>query len=174
MKKRSALWLVDRRGIAALEFALIVPVLLLMLGGVADFGLLMVGKGQLANGLAQGVQYALLTGSSVVGTGSGTATVQSVESVVKSAAALSGVKPAVTVTVTGPACYCVSSNYPATLTSAPYPLSANACAGTCPSLAAAPGAFVIINASYAYQPLMPLYSKLANTTVSETVTVRVQ
>lgn len=171
MKKRNSPWLGDRRGIAALEFALIVPVLLLMLGGVADFGLLMVGKGQLANGLAQGVQYALLTGPSVVGTGSGTATVQSV---VKSAAALSGVKPAVTVTVTGPACYCVSSTYPATLTSAPNPLSANACAGTCPSPAAAPGAFVIINASYAYQPLMPLYSKLANTTVSETVTVRVQ
>jgi Flp pilus assembly protein TadG len=172
MNRPGSSWAGDRRGIAAVEFALIAPTLLLLLGGVADFGLLMVGNGQLANGIAQGVHYALLTGPSVVGTGSGTATVQSV---VKSAAALSGVKPAVTVTVTGPACYCVSPTSPATLTSAPSRLSGSyTCAGSCPSQAAAPGAFLIITASYAYQPLMPLYSKLANTTVSETVTVRLQ
>jgi Flp pilus assembly protein TadG len=169
MKKRSALWLVDRRGIAAVEFALIVPVLLLMLGGVADFGLLMVGKGQLANGLAQGAQYALLQGPSVSGT--------TVQTVVRSAAARSGVTGTVTVNVTGPACYCVTGK-PAALTLPSTALSAShTCTGTsltCPSPAAAPGAFLIIKASYAYQPLMPLYSKITTTTVSETVTARLK
>jgi Flp pilus assembly protein TadG len=160
-------WTGDRRGVAAVEFAIIAPVLLLLLGGLADYGLLMVGKGQLANGLAQGAQYALLQGPSVSGT--------TVKTVVQSAAARSGVTGTVTVTVTGPACYCVTGGKPAALTLPSTALSAShTCTGTCPSPAAAPGAFLIIKASYVYQPLMPLYSKITNTTASETVTARLK
>jgi Flp pilus assembly protein TadG len=171
MSGHGASWVGDRRGIAAVEFALVAPALLLMLGGVADFGLMLLGKGQLANGVAQGVQYALMQGPSVVGAGSATTTVQSV---VKSAAARSGVTGTVTVNVTGPACYCVSGQ-PAALQTPSWALSGTStCTGTCTAPATGPGAFLTITASYAYQPLMPLYSELANTTVSETVTVRLQ
>lgn len=160
----------NRRGVAAVEFALIAPVLMLLLGGVIDFGLALAGRSQLANGVAQGVQYALLTGPSVVGTGSASNTVQSV---VKAAALRSGVTGTVTVTVVGPRCYCVSGQ-PATLGTAPNLLSGTyTCTGTCTSPSMAPGAFVIITASYVYQPLMPL-SQLVTPTLSETVTVRLQ
>jgi Flp pilus assembly protein TadG len=154
-----------RRGVAAVEFALVAPVLLMLLGGVADYGLLMNGKGQLANGIAQGVQYALLQGPSVSGT--------TVKTIVQSAVIRSGVTAAVTVTITGPTCYCVSS-YPVALSipSASALSSSNTCtaSGSC----TAPAPFLIISASYTYQPLMPFYSKLASTTVSQTATARLQ
>jgi Flp pilus assembly protein TadG len=166
MNVTHSLWTGDRRGIAAVEFAIVAPLLLLLLGGLADYGLVMVGKGQLANGLAQGVQYALLQGIGVTG--------PTVQTVVQNAAARSGVKGTVTVTVTGPACYCVTG-MPATLSLPSSPLSAShTCTGTCTPPAAAPGAFLIIQASYVYQPMMPLYSKITNTTVSEVVTARLQ
>src|SRR6185369_4201840 len=91
-------WAVDRRGIAAVEFAIIAPVLLMLLGGVTDFGLVVAGKSQLANGLAQGAQYALLQGPGV--------TAATVKTVVQNGSTRSGLTATVTATVTGPACYC--------------------------------------------------------------------
>jgi Flp pilus assembly protein TadG len=162
----------NRRGVAAVEFAIIAPVLLLLLGGVVDFGLALATRSQLANGVAQGVQYALLTGPSVTGT--------SVQSVVRAAALRSGVTGTVTVTTTdssaahhaGPACYCVGGE-PATLSAYATMSGTYTCTGTCPSPDMAPGVFLVITASYVYQPLMPL-SQLVTPTLSETVTVRLQ
>ncbi len=156
----------DRRGVAAVEFAIVAPVLLLMLGGVTDFGLLMSGKSQLANGVAQGVQYALLVGPSVSSA--------TVKSIVQTGSSRSGVQPAVSVTVTGPACYCVSGQ-PAALSTSSTALSPTyTCTGSCPGTTTSPQAFLVIQASYTYQPLMPLYSQLASPTVAETVTVKLQ
>jgi Flp pilus assembly protein TadG len=164
MRWAASSWVRDRHGVAALEFALIVPVLLLLLGGVSDFGLLMWGKSELANGIAQGVQYALLTGPSV--------SAAAVKSAVQNGATRSGVNATVTVNVTGPACYCVSGQ-PAVLPSSSTALSSTyTCTGTCPTSGNAPGAYMIITVHYMYQPLMPLYSQLSNPTVAETVTVR--
>jgi Flp pilus assembly protein TadG len=164
MRWADSSWTGDRRGVAAVEFALIAPILLLLLGGVADFGLLMSGKSQLANGVAQGVEYALLTGSRV--------SAASVQTAVQNGSARSGMSASVIVSVTGPACYCVSGQ-PAVLPASSTPLSSSyTCTGTCPASGQAPGAYLIITASYAYQPLMPLYSKLSNPTVTETVTLR--
>jgi Flp pilus assembly protein TadG len=158
-------WLADRRGIAAVEFALVVPVLLLLLGGVADFGLLMMGRSQLANGIAQGVQYALLIGPGVPAA--------TVSSVVATGSARSGISATVTVEITGPVCYCVSGQ-PAALSGSSTALSATyTCTGTCPD-AKTPGVFLIIAANYTYRSLMPLYSHLANPTVAQTVTVQLQ
>ena len=163
MTRLSSPWVEDRRGLAAVEFALVAPVLLLILGGMIDFGLLMSGKSQLANGIAQGVQYALLQGPRV-----SASAVQAV--VVRDGTSPSGV----TATVTGPACYCLSGS-PVVLATSSTALSPSySCTGTCPAPAALPSAFLIITASYVYQPIMPLYSKISNTTVSNTVTVRLQ
>lgn len=156
----------NQRGVAAVEFAIIAPVLLMLLGGVTDFGLVMFGKSQLANGLAQAVQYALLQGAGV--------SAASVKTMAQNGAILAGLVPGVTVTVTGPACYCVAGK-PAALVTPSTPLSAShTCTGICPAPEVAPGAFVTIAASFVYVPLMPFYSKMAATTVSETVTVRLQ
>ncbi|GAC1482360.1 MAG: hypothetical protein NVS2B11_07880 [Acetobacteraceae bacterium] len=152
----------DRRGIAALEFALTAPVLLIILGGIADFGLVMVGRSRLANGLAQGMQIALATGPGVTGA--------SISAAVKAGVSRAGLAETVTVTVTGPACYCTTGS-PAQLGSKAA-LSGGACTSTCPAPATGPGAFVIITATYTYQPLMPLYSTLAAATVTQTTTAR--
>ena len=159
----------DQRGVAALEFAIIAPMLLFFLGGIVDFGLVTAGQSQLANGLAQGVQYALQQGPSV--------TKANIQSMVQNGAIRAGLTPAVTVTFSptiGPACYCVT-NAPATLVT-PYATMSGTftCTGTCPAPEVAPGVFVTISASFVYQPLMPFYSQLANTAVSESVTVRLQ
>ena len=77
------------------------------------------------------------------------------------------------VEITGPVCYCVSGQ-PTVLSGSSTALSATyTCTGTCPD-AKAPGVFLIIAANYTYRSLMPLYSRLANPTVAQTVTVQLQ
>lgn len=166
MRRLGLRWTTDCRGIAVVEFALVAPFLLILLGSAADFGLLVAGKSKLANGVAQGIQYALLTGPAV--------TLANLRAAVQSGAARSGVTEAVTVGVTAPACYCISG-FPAALSATSTPLSAmNTCTGTCPIGATPPGVYVQVAATYIYQPLMPFYSGLVNTTVSETITARLQ
>lgn len=156
----------DRGGLAAVEFAIISPILLLLLGGVIDFGLMMSGRSQLANGIAQGVQYALLKGASV--------SAATITNIVQTGSSRSGVKPVVSVKVTGPACYCISGQ-PAVLSANPMALSATyTCTGSCPVAGTVPYAYVVVTASYTFQPLMPFYSHLASPTVFESVTVKLQ
>ncbi|MEA2741604.1 MAG: hypothetical protein QOH05_4911 [Acetobacteraceae bacterium] len=166
MNRPGASWCNDKRGVAAVEFAIVAPLMLIFLGGITDFGLLTASRSQLANGIAQGVQYALLQGPGA------TATI--VSAMVRTGSTRAGLGPAVTVVVSGPACYCVTTT-PALLVMPATALSATlTCPGTCPAPAAPPGTFVIITASYVYQSLMPYYSQLANPTISQTVTVRLQ
>lgn len=51
--------IIDRRGSAAIEFALIVPVLLLFVGGLVDFGRAFYYQTELSQALRSGMQYAL-------------------------------------------------------------------------------------------------------------------
>jgi len=156
----------DQRGIAAVEFALVAPVLLMIFGGIADFGLIMVGKSQLSDSVDQGIQYALASGPSVSGT--------KIKSLVQAAAPLAGLVPSVTATVTGPACYCTSGTPVALVTPSTALTGSYTCTGTCAGSGAAPGAYIIVTATYSYQPIMPFYSQLSTTTVSETVTARLE
>lgn len=156
----------DRRGIAAVEFALVAPMLALLLGNVADFGLLIIGKSQLANGMAQATQYALLRGPSVSGA--------SVQAMVRNGSSRAGLGGTVTATVTGPACYCVTGQPPA-LSAPPAALSGTyTCTGVCAVTGATPSPYVIITGSYTYQPIMPNYSGLISKVVSENVTAKLQ
>jgi Flp pilus assembly protein TadG len=166
MNRPDAPWLTDQRGVAAIEFALIAPVLLFFLGGIVDFGLLTVGRSQLANGVAQATQYALLQGPSV--------TFANVQAMVLSGSARAGLTAVVTPGGSGPACYCVTGEPAALVTPSTALTGTFTCTGTCPTPQAAPGAVLTITGSFVYQPLMPFYSRLANTTVSESATVRLQ
>lgn len=166
MKASGFPWTKDRRGVAAVEFALVAPVLLGLLGSAADFGLVFAGKSKLANGVAQGIQYALLIGPGVSAAG--------LQAAVTNGALRSGLTQTVAVSVSGPACYCVSGT-PSALAATSTALSArNTCTAACPVNTTGPNAYVRVVAKYTYQPLMPFYSKLASSTVSETVAARLQ
>ena len=146
---------VRSRGTAALEFALVCPVLLLMLGGLSDYALLIWTKNRLADGVAQAAQYAFITGISVTSAG--------ISSVVQNAASL----PSAVVNTPSPitACYCV--------TSAGSPAQVQTCGQPCPDQST-PGTYVSISATYQYQPLMPLLSLMTSPQISESAFVRLQ
>ena len=143
----------DRRATAALEFAIVGPALVALLGGAADLGLSTVCRNQLAQAVADGAQFAFKTGATV--------TAATVQNMVQAASGLSGV----TAVVAGPAYDCVSGS-PAKLTAST--------AGTTCADGAAPGAYLTITASYTYQQLMPLSSTFLNTTLQQSATVRLQ
>jgi len=143
----------DVRGLAAVEFALCFPALLIMLGGLADFSLAFWTKGLLANSVAQGVQYALLTGPQV--------SPLSVRDIIRQKLGLSTSD----VDVSQPSCKCVSGT-PATARQ-------QTCGLPCLS-GGLPGTYMTISARYTYTSLMPLYSKLANPVLTETATVKLK
>ena len=143
----------DRRATAALEFAIVGPLLVILLGGAADLGLSTVCRNQLSQAVANGAQFAFKSGATVP---AGT-----VQNMVQASSGLSGV----TAVISGPALSCVGGS-PATLTSA---TAGQTCAdGT------APGTYLTISASYTYQKLMPLSSTFLNTALRQSATVRLQ
>lgn len=143
----------DRRASSIIEFAIIVPVLLLLLGGVVDFALSFWFKDVLGTSVEQGAEYAFLVGPGV--------STSAVQTVVGRKLSL----PASAVTVTGPSCYCING--------APASASSQSCTQTCPS-GVAPGTYMTITATYTYNAVLPAYSKLSNPQLSETVMVRLR
>ena len=146
----------DRRGVAALELALVAPVLLAMFGSLTDFTLALSDRMQIAGAVAGGAQYAFNQGQLLAGSQQSVSAAD-VQSKVQGGTNL----PGVAVAVTGPALYCLAS---ATLTADK--------AGTKCANGSAPGTYVIITASYPYTPMLPLYSMMASKTLSETASVR--
>jgi Flp pilus assembly protein TadG len=145
----------DRRGVAAVEFALVCTLLLILLGGITDYGLALLDKSRLANAVAQGVQYAFLNPAS---------TSSQIQTVVQSSSPLTGVAA----TVTGPACYCITGTTTPTLT------SPTTCTTACAD-GTQPGTYYVISANYSYNAILPGFSGLiGTTTLSEAATVRVK
>lgn len=144
---------VSSRGTAALEFALVCPVLLLTLGGLSDYALLIWTKNRLADSVAQAAQYAFITGISV--------TPANITSVVQKAASLASAVVATPIL----ACYCVAA--------VGSPAPQQTCGQPCPDQST-PGIYISISATYQYQPLMPLLSAMTGPQVSESAFVRLQ
>ncbi|MDE2580281.1 MAG: pilus assembly protein [Rhodospirillales bacterium] len=143
----------ERRAVAAVEFALILPVLLLLFGGGADLGFTVWARGALAGAVSQGAYYAFLKGPSVQPS--------AVQTMVQSATSLSGV----TATAAAPGTYCAAGD-PVALTATP---STTKCAdGTYP------GTYMTISATYAMAPMLPAFTGLGTSRLKETVTVRLQ
>ena len=136
------------RGTAALEFALVAPLLLLLIGGVANYGWAMWSAGALSNAVSQGAYYSFLNGTKV--------SAASIESFVQSASGLSGV----TATATTPAWDCVSGTNPTTLAAAAASTTA------CPD-GTMPGLYSAITATYTSPTFMPMFDALKVTQTAE-------
>jgi Flp pilus assembly protein TadG len=145
----------DRSGVAAVEFAVVSTLLLILLGGITDYGLALLDKSLLANAVAQGVQYAYLKPTS---------TSDQIKTVVQGSSSLTGVVG----TVTGPACYCLTATTTPTLT------AAASCTTTTCADGTKPGTYVIISANYTYNAILSGFSGMGNITLTEAATVRVQ
>jgi Flp pilus assembly protein TadG len=161
----------DRRGIAAVEFALVFPVMMLFLGGVVDFGLAYYGQSCLANAVAAGAEYAVVTGTGVSNT--------SIQSMVQAVGGLTGAGGAsqVVATVTGPACYCVAGTTMTSASSSPCnapPSTTSPVAGSSCTGSGTYGTYVIINATYTFHGILSNYSKLATAQIKDSATVQLQ
>ena len=155
--------LMCRRGLAALEFALAAPLLLVILGGAADFGLAEYNKSNLSFALEAGAEYAHLTGSTV--------TVANIKSVVTGAMNLSGGQSSnVQITTTpsgGPGYYCV------TVSGGTPSLAASSSGATCSDGTPA-GLYIKIQATYTGGGLLGGFSIPSSLPITDTVTVRIQ
>lgn len=143
----------DRSGLAAIEFAVVGPLLIALLGVMVDMGLSQALENRLAQAVSAGAQYAFTVGATV--------TSGSIQSAVQNGTTLSGV----TAAVTGPGLYCTTGS-PATLSADP--------AGTTCADGTLPGTYVRIVASYTYTPLLPQVSTMVSTNLQQSATVRLQ
>jgi Flp pilus assembly protein TadG len=152
-----------RRAVAAVEFALIAPMLAIVLIGSADYGIAQWTRSCLANAVAQGAYYAFLTGPGV--------SVATVEHIVENASSLSSAQ----FRITAPfplACYCPTGS-PATLGTAVSPTVP--CTATCSDGSKA-GAYLTITAPYQlpFWISIPFAGAVNLSTITEVATVRLQ
>ena len=145
--------LADRRAVMAIEFAVTGPFLILLAGGLADYGIAFWTRGLLASSVAQGAEFASRVGITVVAA--------DVKTVVQQRLSL----PAAGVTVAGPSCYCI--------TGTPASAAAQPC-GTACSSGAMPGNYVAITASYNYVPTVPGMSAMVGRTFTSKAMIRLQ
>ena len=141
---------VDIRAVAAIEFAIIVPVLLFMMIAVVDFGMAIYSNMQVQNAAQAGAQYAIAHGFNA----------NSISQAVTSATNL----PGITVSA-GPTkfCGCPSS---AGVTN-------TACNSIC-SGGATPGTYVTVSAQGSYTTIVPYPMIPSNFTFTSPSTVRIQ
>jgi Flp pilus assembly protein TadG len=141
----------DRRGIAALEFALALPVLLLVMGTLIDVGLIWRARGKLAVAVEAGEQYAVLTGTTATVTNMVNAICAAAATISTSCGVTGTPAPVIVVAASAPTCGCVST------TSGVSTLTATSCGTTCAAGATAgggtAGSFLKLSASYTYAPI---------------------
>lgn len=140
------------------------PMLVVMLGGAADYGLAQYDRALLANAVSAGAQYALLTGTSVI--------TSNITSVIQSTSALPNATTTVTVTYTSispgvpsPGWYCITGTAP-TVTS-------STSGGVCGDGSSA-GYYISIKATYTFNGIMGGFLSLASNTMAEQATVKIQ
>jgi Flp pilus assembly protein TadG len=173
-------------GIAAVEFAILVPVFLILLMGATDLGQMLYAYYRLDQAVAAGAEYAALNAANVTST-NGAALASSIATIVESANGSSWANdtivvndgPTVTVTSGTAASSGTASNADSyyCLTGSPGSWSwgtANAnqltpCAG-----GGSPGKFVTVTATYSYHPVLKIYTFITDSTLSQSSVVETQ
>lgn len=140
----------DESGIAALEFALVAPVLLLGLVGVLDLGIAVYEKMELDNAVQAGARYATVNGWDA----------QGIQNAVQSATGLVGVGD-----VPAPAESCGCPDGAA--------VAAAICGAPCPGGGIA-GTYVTISAQHSYAPMFPYPGLATPPILTAQVMVRIQ
>ena len=136
----------DRRGSMAVEFALVVPVLLLFVGGIVDFGRAFYYQTELSQALRSGMQYALKAPTDSAGI-----------------AAVIGQSTSLPISVAAPVTFCQC--YDGTNVS---------CSGTCTVLGGMRN-YVRLEASYAWTPMLGTMGGLVPPSpLRDALTVRTQ
>ncbi|MGE0668961.1 MAG: TadE/TadG family type IV pilus assembly protein [Sphingomonadales bacterium] len=170
----------DRRGVAAIEFAFVVPILALIMVAMIDFGLVLYVRFTLNENVSASANYAIVGASSVTSTG-GAALATNLVAIIPTAVNVTAtVNNGPTVTRTNgtssssgtasnaDSCYCPTVSG-STVTWG----SAVTCKSACGSGGLA-GKFVSINASTSHTPLFSNYGFVQNGTVSTFSIVQVQ
>jgi hypothetical protein len=162
--RRLPLCLSPSRATAALEFALATPLLVVMLGGAADYGLAQFYRTNLANAVAAGCQYAYLTGAPASPAGN-PAFVANIQSVITQAMFLPpGATSNLSIAVAGPVGYCVTGSGPT--------MSPATAGSVCQADGSIAGTYVIITATYTNSGLMNGFMSAATQAMTESATVR--
>ena len=176
--------LANNKGIAAVEFALLMPVFGLILAGIADVGGVLLTRFRLDAAVSAGANYAMVNAASVSST-SGATLASSISTVVANNAGSTWGDDAIVVnngpsqTITGGAstsggsaanadsCYCPTIS----------PSFAWGAAVTCASACSGggiAGKFVTITATRTYTPMFSGYGLVTNNTISVTTSVQTQ
>jgi Flp pilus assembly protein TadG len=164
----------SRRATAAVEFAVATPMLVVMMGGAADYGLAQCQRSALANAVAAGAGYAYLTGNSVSpGNVASTVTQAHITSVIQDTfSSVPALAAAVTVSyssispgVPSPGWYCVTGSAP-TVTS-------STSGGVCTDGSSA-GYYISFKATYTNTGIMNGFMSTSSQPMSEQATVKVQ
>ncbi|MEI8395566.1 MAG: TadE/TadG family type IV pilus assembly protein [Rhodospirillaceae bacterium] len=135
-----------RDGFAAVEFALIAPILVVALLGMFDFGQKAYFASELQQSVRSGGQYAIGTGHA--------ADIDGITTIIQTSSKLTGIVVDALVSV----CYCANG-------------ASIACTGTTCSDSSSVGNYVTITAHYTYTPLIQ-YFTVGNRTLTSSVTVR--
>jgi TadE-like protein len=155
-------WHRGRRAVAAVEFAVTAPTLLILLGGAADFGIVNYSRSALANAVASGAQYAYLTGPTV--------SASSVQTLVQTTSRL----PGVTATVGNPSCYCVTGTTPTMTLMASGTCSTSSPPTCSDGTTTSAGTYITISATFSYSTLFGGYAYPSVFNVTESATMRLQ
>jgi Flp pilus assembly protein TadG len=175
----------DRRGVAAVEFALFSVVFLIILAGTVDIGNLIFSEFQLDATVAAGAQYAVVNASSV-NSSNGATLASSVSTVVNSGHSSTGWSntvvvnngPSVTTNNGSPnssgtaanadSCYCPTGS-PGSWSWG----TSKTCGSSCTGGGKA-GKFVTISATRSFTPFFPAWGFISNNTLSRSAMVQVQ
>jgi Flp pilus assembly protein TadG len=174
----------DQRGVSAVEFALVSPVLMLLIAGAVDLGGAIYTKFQLDCAVNAAIDYAMVNAASVNST-AGPALASTMAALVANAQGASTASASITVNA-GPtasigagagaggaasaanSCYCPSGTAPAVSWG-----SAATCGAACSGGGFA-GKFVLVQASTAYAPIFSGFGFMQSGQITSSSIVRVQ
>lgn len=165
----------DRNGAAALEFAILAPILLLIMAGTTDLGLGVLTRIRMDEGVASAANSALNYGSSL-SSSTVDAAASSIATILQRTRGFTGYEATYTISFNGSRTYDfvggkgTASGSSAGVDECRCPMQANGivtwgskvdCSTSCPNKSLA-GRYVLIDMKYAYTPLFPKFGLIGN------------